>query len=38
MGQFAHSYPSKDLFIVRQGHKAGNADWWGIFTALAEGY
>jgi hypothetical protein len=38
MGQFAHSHPGIDLIILRLGHKAGNTDWWGIFTALAEGY
>jgi CubicO group peptidase (beta-lactamase class C family) len=38
LGQFVYVHPDKDLIIVRLGHTEGNADWWGIFTALAEGY
>jgi CubicO group peptidase (beta-lactamase class C family) len=38
LGQFIYVNPSKDLVIVRLGKKEGGADWWNIFTSLADKY
>jgi CubicO group peptidase (beta-lactamase class C family) len=35
LGQFVYVDPNKEMIIVRLGKKDGNADWWGIFNALA---
>lgn len=38
LGQFIYVNPNKNLIIVRLGKKTGQADWWHIFTSLAEAY
>jgi CubicO group peptidase (beta-lactamase class C family) len=38
LGQFIYVHPAKDLIIVRLGKNEGKADWWTIFTSLAEAY
>lgn len=38
LGQFIYVNPSKDLIIVRLGKKEGDANWWNIFTSLADKY
>lgn len=38
LGQFVYVNPSKDLIIVRLGKKEGKANWWSIFTSLAQAY
>jgi CubicO group peptidase (beta-lactamase class C family) len=38
LGQFVYVHPGKDLVMVRLGHKEGDANWWRIFTTLAENY
>jgi CubicO group peptidase (beta-lactamase class C family) len=35
LGQFVYVDPNKEMIIVRLGKNDGNADWWGIFNALA---
>ena len=38
LGQFVYVNPAKDLIIVRLGKNEGKANWWTVFTSLAEGY
>jgi CubicO group peptidase (beta-lactamase class C family) len=38
LGQFIYVHPSKDLIIVRLGKNEGKADWWEVFTSLADVY
>ncbi len=38
LGQFVYVNPEKDIIIVRLGKKEGDADWWTVFTSLAQAY
>lgn len=38
LGQFIYVHPAKDLIVVRLGKNEGKANWWSIFTSLAEAY
>lgn len=38
LGQFIYVHPAKDLIIVRLGKDGGKADWWTVFTSLANAY
>lgn len=38
LGQYIYVNPAKNLIIVRLGKNEGKAEWWNIFTSLAEGY
>lgn len=38
LGQFVYVNPSKDLIIVRLGKQEGKANWWSIFTSIANAY
>jgi CubicO group peptidase (beta-lactamase class C family) len=38
LGQYIYVHPTKNLIIVRLGKTEGKADWWSIFTSLAEAY
>jgi CubicO group peptidase (beta-lactamase class C family) len=38
LGQYIYVNPGKNLVIVRLGEDQGKADWWTIFTSLADSY
>jgi CubicO group peptidase (beta-lactamase class C family) len=38
LGQFIYVNPAKDLIIVRLGKNEGDADWWNVFTNIAQTY
>jgi CubicO group peptidase (beta-lactamase class C family) len=38
LGQFIYVNPSKNIIIVRLGKNEGKANWWTIFTSLANAY
>jgi CubicO group peptidase (beta-lactamase class C family) len=38
LGQYVYVHPEKDLIIVRLGEDEGDANWWSIFTSMAEKY
>jgi CubicO group peptidase (beta-lactamase class C family) len=38
LGQYVYVNPDKNLIIVRLGKKQGEANWWGIFPAMAKFY
>ena len=38
LGQYIYVNPAKELVIVRLGRNEGKANWWEIFTSLAQAY
>lgn len=38
LGQYIYVHPAKNLIIVRLGKNEGKADWWTIFSSLAQAY